>query len=393
MTGVKAEMTQDSADRVTRDEDVAPLTLVDAEVAVLYSLHQGVALGAWPAVVRASRGSSSEEIGAEEEVLSGKVLNELLAWLDFLATVLPTDRARKELNLLAGDVRQATAPPSVSGTRGGSVTAGIGTRSLSVGRWEQLLEGRGLDLVPAKAGRHPEAYWRLCRTYTCGLWVLFHLLTIAVAEGWREVNPVGDSKTGNGKGKRWPTPAVALERIRGFVEHFFGCSDCVSHFLAAFDGCFFGRCELEPQDGLGSALWLWRMHNNVSARLQLAPELGTIVRPVSPKAPSEPFALWPPSTNCRACRSPAAAAATTGIIGVGRGEDVSWNEQQVYTHLRQTYWHHDWLVGPSTPRQPVSDMGIVHWVGALVVFVALVYIFVFFGTRTARLKGDHKKGS
>eukprot|EP00434_Breviolum_minutum_P044422 symbB.v1.2.039675.t1/scaffold6718.1/size16016/1 len=58
-----------------------------------------------------------------------------------------------------------------------------------------------------------------------------------------------------------------LLHIRGFVDHFFGCDYCREHFLEAFDGCKLDRCTLAPNDHEGAALWLWKMHNDVTLRV------------------------------------------------------------------------------------------------------------------------------
>ena len=58
-----------------------------------------------------------------------------------------------------------------------------------------------------------------------------------------------------------------MARIRGFVENFFGCSYCRAHFLEAFDGCRLERCALGPMDQEGVAVWLWKMHNDVTLRV------------------------------------------------------------------------------------------------------------------------------
>lgn len=84
------------------------------------------------------------------------------------------------------------------------------------------------------------------------------------------------------------SPGAALQRVRGFVEFFFGCESCAAHFLEVFDGCQFGRCDLDSADGQGAALWLWRVHNAVTTRV--AGERGA-------PAP-EP---WPVMADCAPC--------------------------------------------------------------------------------------------
>ncbi|KAF1795527.1 Thioredoxin, conserved site [Phytophthora cactorum] len=53
----------------------------------------------------------------------------------------------------------------------------------------------------------------LCTTFTCGLWTLFHSLTV------------------NGVGQLMPSEIMIA--IRLVVKHFFGCEECKHHFLKA----------------------------------------------------------------------------------------------------------------------------------------------------------------
>merc|ERR1712211_76638 len=95
--------------------------------------------------------------------------------------------------------------------------------------------------------------------------------------------------------------------------HFFGCEDCAQHFLAMFDGCSFGRCDLVPDDGLGIVLWIWRAHNAVTAR---------VAREQKEKEPPP----WPPRDDCSACWP----------------SGTKWDEDALYAHLERSYWYQHW---------------------------------------------------
>eukprot|EP00812_Abedinium_dasypus_P009077 NODE_2792_length_874_cov_156.483516.p1 GENE.NODE_2792_length_874_cov_156.483516~~NODE_2792_length_874_cov_156.483516.p1 ORF type:complete len:269 (+),score=37.99 NODE_2792_length_874_cov_156.483516:3-809(+) len=199
--------------------------------------------------------------------------------------------------------------------------------------------------------------------YTCGLWSLFHILVAASAgsarhgaasagtarqvHGARNVNLLAKAGRVAGSGgvanagavgatrSSGDAPARTLQRIRGFVAYFFGCGACVRHFLATFDSCALGRCALAPSDVRGTALWLWRMHNAVTAHV--ASEFGAA-------AP----APWPPRSSCKTCwptttrRASAAAAA--------------WNASAVYAYLNLEYVPHGRVIIPHGVhyRQPRS---------------------------------------
>lgn len=267
---------------------VAALRLVDAEVALLVALRQGVFLPA----------------GASQ-VLSGAPYEELLSWLDFLSVTMPGDAAHRDLTALARRTR-AAASTSPDGP------------ALARADWEKLLDEQGVDRAPPAAGKEPAAYWRLCTTFTCGLWTLFHLLTVSISlhhtGSW--LGPGGLLSFASPS--KVPSPEEGLERIRCFVASFFGCTVCRDHFLQLYDGCGLDRCLLSPGDGPAAALWLWRMHNDVTVRVAEEQKIPN----VSP---------WPPAAECTKCWT-----------GKPAMELEAWDSSHVYSHLRSQYWMVEW---------------------------------------------------
>ncbi|KAL3666733.1 hypothetical protein V7S43_008356 [Phytophthora oleae] len=85
----------------------------------------------------------------------------------------------------------------------------------------------------------------LCTTYTCGLWTLFHSLT---------VSGVGQLKS-----------SEIMSAIRLVVKHFFGCEECKRHFLQANPESVITKLALRDEDGPQAvAFWIWTMHNTVN---------------------------------------------------------------------------------------------------------------------------------
>lgn len=135
--------------------------------------------------------------------------------------------------------------------------------------------------------------------YTCGLWTLFHSL---VAQSGAQPKLA---------------PAAASAAIRAFVDNFFECKYCRNHFLKMYDDCEYGRCD-DPSrlfrgatEGDRLALWLWRAHNAVNARVK--------GRASFHEDPNAPWA-FPPRKLCRPCSRK------------GR-----WVEAEVLKFLRRTY--------------------------------------------------------
>ena len=80
------------------------------------------------------------------------------------------------------------------------------------------------------------------RGYTCGLWRLFHTMTLIAVQKNAKDN--------------------VLEAIHGFVKEFFGCNECREHFTGMVS-----RDNILSQDSVVTqALWLWKAHNEVNLR-------------------------------------------------------------------------------------------------------------------------------
>lgn len=126
------------------------------------------------------------------------------------------------------------------------------------------------------------------RGYSCGLWTLFHYLTVQAANSDTSAHP-----------------AEVLEAIHGFVKHFFGCSGCSEHFQEMAE-----RRQLSKVISQNDAvLWLWSAHNEVNQRLA-----GD-----ETEDPAFPKMQFPSVEMCPECRQP----------------NGDWNENEVLRFLRQ----------------------------------------------------------
>ncbi|KFO75206.1 Sulfhydryl oxidase 1, partial [Cuculus canorus] len=131
------------------------------------------------------------------------------------------------------------------------------------------------------------------RGYPCGLWTIFHLLTVQAAQS-------GPDKE---------LPLEVLSTMRCYIRHFFGCRDCAQHFEAM---------AAESMDRVASrkeaVLWLWSHHNEVNARLAGG----------DTEDPKFPKLQWPPPDLCPECHREE------------RGVHA-WDEQAVITFLKARF--------------------------------------------------------
>jgi len=153
--------------------------------------------------------------------------------------------------------------------------------------------------------------------YTCGLWELFHIMSIGLVE-WNEMLP-------NDPNKRLAIGADhAGDTMRNFVEFFFTCEQCRKNFLKEYDGCALDRCSRltyrRTKSGwIKFSQWLFEFHNTVNARLsreQAEQEKRTISKS------QEIASQWPSRYACAKCYQ----------------ADGTWQLDNVYKFLRIEYW-------------------------------------------------------
>lgn len=124
------------------------------------------------------------------------------------------------------------------------------------------------DEVKVKKGSFS---FEFCKEYTCGLWETFHAMSVSAS-----ADMPGSSM---------------MAALRGFIDKFFSCSVCRSHFLEVLADER-TRAVRSTKD---FALWLWEAHNVVNMRLgEEEEERGTGV-------PGRPKHAFPHPKKCDRC--------------------------------------------------------------------------------------------
>jgi len=170
--------------------------------------------------------------------------------------------------------------------------------------------------------------WSTGCSYTCGLWQLFHIISVGLNSD--EVLVVGGQETRNNRtdsssSRDLISTMDAAERIKDLIIHFFRCSECVSNFQVMYDSCSFERCTKLTYDTSNSnnssnkelSLWLWNMHNFVNVRLYKEKNSIPLIHDIEK-------ALWPSRNDCAMCWN--------------NDVDGTFNGEVMFRYLQYSYW-------------------------------------------------------
>ena len=186
------------------------------------------------------------------------------------------------------------------------------------------------------AGSTPEM-----RGYTCGLWMLFHTLSVRM--------PMSTADENDG--------VRLMQVLEGYIRHFFQCSDCAEHFLEELQGAD-ARTVSSKRDAV---LWLWRTHNRVSERLVREDAEGT-----NPQDPVYKHVQWPLQEVCGTCYD------STG----------GWNEEGVLKFLSAQYYGlSDGMTSGTRGTRKVTAPSPITWTRVFVI-VAFVFIAMYHTLKT-----------
>lgn len=94
--------------------------------------------------------------------------------------------------------------------------------------------------------------WAYCTTYTCGVWTLFHTISVSDIPSDTALKP-----------------SEIMTAIRLFVKYFFSCEKCQRHFMLANPESLLEKlAESDAEGPRAVAIWIWKMHNEVNKVLK-----------------------------------------------------------------------------------------------------------------------------
>lgn len=238
----------------------------------------------------------------ENSVLAEDKITALKKWLTELQMTLPPWRIQTLLEALLGGPTQ-------------NFTASIEKEDT----WQAIL-----DRHPPRSTEYSAACQLHESPYTCGLWTLFHIMSVGVVEFNRGII--------HEEGARIFNLEDTTKSLRDFVQHFLLCEVCTDHFLHDYDTCQHERCnrfhdphKVGEEHWRELPFWLLETHNAVNVRLQ-SEQKGRVTT-----AREQQTVMWPPVSNCPQCWP----------IHRGSFSAKQYNQTMMYNYLRLTYWPQD----------------------------------------------------
>ncbi|URD74187.1 Erv1 / Alr family [Musa troglodytarum] len=226
------------------------------------------------------------EIIIQHKMIKSSTQAPLIKFFQILATHHPSKRCRRGIAeiLLNFDDLWPSGPLSIS------------SEEAPILQEQDIL--KSYSICGKEVPRH---YWIFCRGskndtrgFSCGLWVLFHSLSVRVGDG--------ESQS-------------VFTAICDFIQNFFVCDDCRRHFHKMSSSV-----SVPFNTTRDLSMWLWRAHNRVNERLNKEEkELGT-------GDPRFPKIIWPPKQLCRSCYVSSSRKRRSNM-------KMDWNEDEVYKFL------------------------------------------------------------
>ncbi|RLN88422.1 hypothetical protein BBJ28_00019873 [Nothophytophthora sp. Chile5] len=167
-------------------------------------------------------------------VLEGERYDAALMWVEALAAAFPMEENRAALMTLADGMKQQKRWDQTDWNQ-------------LLKKWKPVAQSMSYPTNLFKSGDE----LAFCTTYTCGLWTLFHSISVSDAKIFS-------------LGKAWK-PSSIMAAIRLFVKYFFGCEECRQHFLMANPEGVIKKLATSDAEGPHAVvLWIWKMHNTVN---------------------------------------------------------------------------------------------------------------------------------
>jgi thiol oxidase len=183
-------------------------------------------------------------------VLEGARYDAAVSWVEALAKSFPMEGNRQALALLEGEIKKQSRWEQTEWTA-------------MLTQWQQNATETSFPTTLFESSEKKN--WAYCTTYTCGVWTLFHTLSVSEVQAETALKP-----------------SEIMAAIRLFVKYFFSCEECQKHFMMANPESLLDRlAESDAEGPRAVAIWIWKMHNKVNKVLK--------------------YSQWPTLESCPKC--------------------------------------------------------------------------------------------
>lgn len=160
--------------------------------------------------------------------------------------------------------------------------------------------------------------------YLCGLWTLFHFMTVAAEE--RFIMSISEVLSSN-VDVVTITALDVMNNIHLCVDKYFNCRHCRLHFLDTYSKCYFGRCDVKKADFDKLQFWLWNFHNFVTQSI-MQYHLSSEEKVDGTENYYKNMVNWPDLRNCASCY---------GVLDVPKHDSLP-----IIKFVRESYWDKSW---------------------------------------------------
>ncbi|KAL4095449.1 hypothetical protein PRIC1_008823 [Phytophthora ramorum] len=173
-------------------------------------------------------------------VLEGERYEAALMWVEALVAAFPLEKNREVLAVLAELMKTSNHWNHADW-------------KILMSKWKEVAREKTFPVNLFASSE--DKRWAYCKTYTCGLWTLFHSITVSDVKKTSTVEP-------------WK-PSRVMVAIRLYVKNFFGCEECREHFMLSNPESIIDELAVSDSKGPHAVvMWIWKMHNTVNKVLK-----------------------------------------------------------------------------------------------------------------------------
>lgn len=311
--------------------------LEDASVGLLMALGHV----SWHAIT-----PESDYANGRDAIIPSHVVKALHDFLELVATFFPDRQARAMATTLLQTLRSSYYDVTLSQWK-----------TLGASAWTRELFKWNIDSVIDKYS------FQHCKSGTCcAFHQIFHILMLAVVEFQMKSGKFPLGPAANKTVMRWTPKEVLCRIVEAFIAELFYCKCCAKPYLELWDANAFNHNQIGDEDGVLMNVWLWQMHNNVTARAW-----------GQGKKASTANKLWPTPLECPTCYSNEQSGHNKSLL-LTTADGMKINPEAVYQYLRGVYWKPEWIEEQRSSDSGVSDFPTFRM---LLVIPVLVIICVY----------------